>query len=547
MVSVDNGENAGDVVARICDARAQSLERLKTQDFDVVVIGGGITGAGALLEAASRGYRAALIEASDFASGTSSASSKLIHGGLRYLSQGEIGLVYQNLSERTHLLKNAPGLVSRLPFVIPIPRHRFGIGSMTRLSYSAALWGYDLTGGMRNGQLHSSLALSDVKSMFAHLDTSRFSSSFLYHDAWADDARLVLAVINLARSLGAIALNYVEAQPGVLGSSSKIAAIGASSKNCGDPTLFQTGFEISTKSVINATGVGAQKFLEEAELCGSISIRPAKGVHVAFRNETLATRVGAVLPVPGEKRTIFVLPWGQHSYVGTTDTDVGSGALATEVADLNYLLEALNSSLDVELNLNDISGAWVGARPLVDSAKPNKSLPTRTHDLSRRHRIITSKSGVIFVIGGKLTTFRQMAQDCIDALDSQMSRKTKSISTSLAIVDPYLKMQRDFNGGATSADEGDEPKTRWRISASEINYMVEHLDALELSDILMRRTRVGILDRRDALDLSKGVLRTLAKTLQLSQREQESTLLAFHRELDTNFPPQLTHRPNIGE
>ena len=534
-------------MARICDARAQSLERLKTQDFDVVVIGGGITGAGALLEAASRGYRAALIEASDFASGTSSASSKLIHGGLRYLAQGEIRLVYQNLAERTQLLRNAPGLVSRIPLVIPIPRHRFGIGSMTRLSYSAALWGYDLTGGMRIGQLHSSLALSDVKSMFAHLDTSRFSSSFLYHDGWADDARLVLAVIELARSLGAVALNYVEAQAGVLSSSSKIKAIGASSKNCGDPTLFRAGFEISTKSVINATGVGAQKFLEEAGLCDSISIRPAKGVHIAFRNETLATRVGAVLPVPGEKRTIFVLPWGQHSYVGTTDTDLGSGALSTEVADLNYLLEALNSSLDTELTLNDISGAWVGARPLVDGHNPNSSLPIRTGDLSRRHRIITSKSGVIFVIGGKLTTFRRMAQDAIDALDSQMGRKTKSISASLAIQDPYLKMQRDFSGGGIATNQGAGLKNTWRISTSEINYMVEHLDALELSDILMRRTRVGILDRADAIDVSKDALAILAKTLRLTSHEQESTLEKFHRQLDQNFPPLLTDEPNIGE
>ena len=529
-------------------SRARDLQRLRTEEFDVVVIGGGITGAGAFLEAASRGYRAALIESGDFASGTSSASSKLIHGGLRYLKQGEVGLVYENLAERSLLLKNAPSLVSKLDFVIPIPKRVGALDFTLRLSYSAVLWGYDLTGGYRIRQFHRRIGASDVKFMLPRLEVETLASAFIYHDAWCDDVRLVLATLRAARRYGAVALNYLGANAIIHGDDGRVSAVAVRGRYQGDTPDTTQEFEIRTKAVINATGISAERFLSDK----SFTIRPAKGVHIVFSQRKLPSKVAAVLPVPSDNRTIFLLPWGDYTYVGTTDTDLGEGKLATTMDDIDYLLNAVNASLDIKLTHADITGAWVGVRPLVASTNKKRKLSERTKDLSRRHKIIVDRAGTISVIGGKLTTYRKMGADAIDALDTLSARRTTSVSSSLSLEDgdPHSPssaaahashLAQRYGSVASRIPkylDGRDPITSgpWTIQPGEISFMVEEENALSLADILLRRIRVGILDQAAAKSLAPSVLAELANKLNFTPEESKRSLDEFYEALRQEMP-----------
>ena len=527
-------------------SRARDLQRLRSEEFDVVVIGGGITGAGAFLEAASRGYRVALIESGDFASGTSSASSKLIHGGLRYLRQGEVGLVYENLAERSLLLKNAPSLVSKLDFVIPIPKRVGALDFTLRLSYSAVLWGYDLTGGYRIRQFHRRVGASDVKFMLPRLEVESLASAFIYHDAWCDDVRLVLATLRAARRYGAVGLNYVQANAIVHGDDGRVSAVAVRGRYQGDTPDTTQEFEIRTKAVVNATGISAERFLTDK----SFTIRPAKGVHIVFSQRKLPSKVAAVLPVPSDNRTIFLLPWGDYTYVGTTDTDLGEAKLATAIDDVDYLLNALNASLDIKLTHTDITGAWVGARPLVASTNSKTKLSERTKDLSRRHKIIVDRAGTISVIGGKLTTYRKMGADAIDALDTFYARRTRSVSSRLSLEeggthspsfanDPHLAQR--YGSVASRIPkylDGRDPITSgsWTIQPGEISFMVEEESALSLTDILLRRIRVGILDQAAAKSLAPSVQTELSNKLNFTPEESKRSLDEFYETLRQEMP-----------
>ncbi|MDA8116912.1 MAG: glycerol-3-phosphate dehydrogenase/oxidase [Actinomycetota bacterium] len=534
-------------MALLPESRAADLERLRNEEFDVVVIGGGITGAGALLEAVTRGYRAALVEAGDFASRTSSASSKLIHGGLRYLAQREIRLVYENLAERSILMRAAPSLVSPLEFVIPLPRRNGALDFSYATTYSMALWGYDLTGGFRIHRRHRRIGSADAKSMLPSLDASKVASAFVYPDAWCDDVRLVLAVIAAARRAGAVAVNYLSVEALADGADGKVRAVAAKGAYSGDDASTREGFEIRARAVINATGTAAAKFLDAS----SLSIRPAKGVHIALPQSALPAKTAAVLPVPGDNRTIFVLPWNDYTYVGTTDTDLGEEQVATTEKDITYLLEAASASLVAPLRREQVSGAWVGVRPLVADVDPSKPTPERTKDLSRRHRVITSDRGVISVVGGKLTTFRKMGADAIDALDRQAGRKTTSVSAKLPLdVNPgavpasrqEATLFARYGSAAASTREfmesaGEEKISgSWRLSAGEIDYFVAREDALAVSDVLLRRLRVGILDAHAAMELAPMVASRLSERLGLSQQESDESLARFRADLERELP-----------
>lgn len=517
--------------------RRASLDELSKKKFDVLIIGGGITGAGALLEAASRGYSAALIEARDFASGTSSASSKLIHGGLRYLAQGEIALVYENLAERSRLLSNAPELVSKLDFVLPIRKTASPFGPFGAPAYMAALWGYDLTGGFRIGAFHKRMDKSIAKSMFPRLRSDNFSSAFLYHDAWADDVALTLAAINTARTrYSATAANYVEAISPIFGENNKIKGYRVRDNSPGSKDGGQE-FEISARTIINASGAWATQIMAQLKEKPPFEIRPAKGVHIVFSQKVLPAKVAYVLPVPNDSRTIFLLPWGDYTYVGTTDTDLGKERVETTMDDVEYLLGAVNYSLDTPLSKSDITGAWVGVRPLVSQPKDSKALSERTKDLSRRHKVVTSPEGMISITGGKLTTYRKMASDAIDALDTKDGRATKSISKRIKLRSPaHIDPQSPT---PDSARKSLVPGIGWDISREDIVALIVETDALTLSDILLRRVRVGILDQRAAMELSKPVLEILGEILELTKEEKDNLSMAFSNDLARELPPEI--------
>jgi len=397
-------------------SREPALEALRGTTFDLLVVGGGVTGAGVLLDASARGMKAALVEKGDFAVGTSSKSSKLVHGGLRYLlSARDYGLVHEALVERQRLLANAPHLVSPLPFLIPLFGRDGAVNKSVAKVYSTGLWGYDVIGGLRIGRRHRRIGREEASRMVPTLRTDRLVAGFVYWDARADDARLTLT---LARSAvldhGGVAVNHAPMAGVLRDGSGQVSGVrlGPSDLGGGPPT---DGLEIRAGVVVNAGGVWSDEVRQLTEGKYPDTIRPAKGVHITLPYEKLPTEVAVVLPVPKDRRSVFVVPWGQRVYVGTTDTDY-TGRLEDPQCtgeDIRYLLDAVNASVSSPVSESDILGSWAGLRPLIKAAATE-----RTADLSRRHAVTTSADGLVTVTGGKLTTYRRMAADAVDAAQS---------------------------------------------------------------------------------------------------------------------------------
>src|SRR5262245_37511987 len=324
--------------------RATMLDRLRHERFDILVIGGGITGVGTALDAASRGLRTALVERDDFASGTSSKSSKLIHGGLRYLQQGDVRLVYEALAERQRLRHNAPHLVRILPFMIPILTRDGVMNAKLARAFGSALWMYDLTGGARLGKLHRRLKKDAALAHMPTLPADRLASAYLYYDAQADDARLCLTVARTAAEHGAAVLNGA-AVVGLRKKHDRVAGV----------RLAVDGEELDVAAtvVVNAAGVWSDDVRALDGGTHPDSIRPAKGIHVTVPWEKVRNDIAVVIPVPKDKRSLFVVPWGpngdgtfRHTYVGTTDTDFAGDVDDPQCTrdDLDYVLRALNAS-----------------------------------------------------------------------------------------------------------------------------------------------------------------------------------------------------------
>jgi glycerol-3-phosphate dehydrogenase len=399
--------------------RAAGLDRLADGTFDVLVVGGGITGVGVALDAASRGLRTALVERDDLASGTSSKSSKLIHGGLRYLQQREIRLVYQALRERQILRRTAPHLVNVLPFLIPIFTRDGLISRRLARAMGSAMWMYDFTGGLRIGKLHKRLTTDQAMAHMPTLRRDRLAGGYLYYDAQADDARLVLTVARTAAlDHGATIVNR--------------AALRGISKDAEGTVTGATveadgrTIEVAASIIVNATGVWSDDVRALDEGTHPDSIRPAKGVHITVPWDLVRNDIAAVIPVPKDKRSVFVVAWGDSTYIGTTDTDYEGDVDAPMCTrdDVEYLLRAINGAIEGTITPDDITGTWAGLRPLV------KSAPTaRTADLSRRHRVTARDSGVISINGGKLTTYREMAADTVDTVvDHLADRAPKGLA-----------------------------------------------------------------------------------------------------------------------
>lgn len=530
--------------------RAAMLRRLEDEVFDVVVVGGGITGAGVALDAAARGLRTALVERDDFASGTSSKSSKLVHGGLRYLQQGDVRLVYEALHERQRLRRNAPHLVSVLPFMIPILGRPPKAGDETRSVVSrkvaralgSAMWMYDLTGGWRIGKLHRRLKKPAALAHMPTMPEGRVLSAYLYYDAAVDDARLVLSVARTAAARGAVVANGA-------------AVVGIEHAPHGAVRAIEVEadgrrFPVRASAVVNAAGVWSDRVQALDEGTDPDSIRPAKGVHVTVPWHKVRNDIAVVIPVPKDKRSLFLVPWGpnhdgtfRHTYVGTTDTDY-AGPLddpQCTADDIAYVLRALNASIDPAqsggFTEDDITGVWAGLRPLVKSTDDG-----RTADLSRRHRVTVNPHHVVTVTGGKLTTYREMAEDAVDEVMGLLARKGRSRTRRLPLVgagrasasddaDLFARhgtMTREvvaLAAGDTSLMEPLVPGLSYR--RVEAVYAVRHEMARSLDDVLTRRTRARLLDREATLAAAPAVAELIAPHLGWDAAETARQVAAF--------------------
>jgi glycerol-3-phosphate dehydrogenase len=529
--------------------RDDALRRLADEEFDVLVIGGGVTGCGVALDAASRGLKTALVEKEDFASGTSSKSSKMVHGGLRYLQQREFRLVYENLAERQRLLDNAPHLVSPLPFLIPL-FGRDGVVSKTLArSYSSALWLYDITGGWRIGQRHREVSKDDALAHLPTLNTDHLVAGFLYFDARADDARLTLTLARTAAiEYGAAMANYTP----VVG----LTTVGGTTRGARvqpDPNDPDSAFEIRARVVVNATGVWADAIRALDEGAHTHSIRPAKGVHVTVPANRLPSDIAAVIPVPKDKRSIFVVPWPGTDlvYLGTTDTGY-TGPLDDPSAtpeDVDYLLDAANNITTSRLTRADVVGVWAGLRPLL--APTGGHVSERTADLSRRHTVSTSREGVVTVTGGKLTTYRKMAQDTVDVVVGELGespRRRRCVTKHLPLIgattktrdpvtmaEPHARLLTRYGTEAPQVlalAEGHPELLQPAVAGlpytrAELVYAAREEMAQTLDDVLSRRTRAMIQRAQDTINAAPAAATLIASDMGWSASEAAEQAARF--------------------
>ena len=465
----------------------------------MLVIGGGITGAGVALDAASRGLTTALVERDDFASGTSSKSSKLVHGGLRYLQQKEIRLVYENLYERQRALRNAPHLVRVLPFLIPVLTRDGIMNPKLARALGSALWMYDITGGARIGKLHRRV---DTERALRHMPTLRAShlaAAYLYYDAQADDARLTLTIARTAAEHGAAIANHCA----VVGLQKDAGGrvVGAT-VDAGDRRI-----EVRARAVVNAAGVWSDEVRALDEGRDPDSIRPAKGVHITVPWTKVRNDIAAIVPVPKDKRSIFVVPWGDFTYIGTTDTDYDGPIDDPQCSadDIAYLLGAMNLVLEEPLTEDDIVGTWAGLRPLIAGGHVNE----KTADLSRRHEVRSSEAGLVTVTGGKLTTYRRMAEDTVDLVVERLGRQERCRTKHLPLLgavgaappDEHLARRYGSESAAVLALIDEDPDLALPLvpglpyRRAEAIHAVRHEMARTLDDVLSRRTRARLLGR----------------------------------------------------
>lgn len=394
----------------------RDLPALEQTTFDLVIIGGGITGAGVALDAASRGYRAALIDKGDFASGTSSASSKLIHGGLRYLEYGQLGLVGEALQERALLLRNAPHLVQPLPFLLPFYRGQ----RLSPWQWRLGLTVYDLLAGRANIARSRPCSARHLQMQDSSLRASELLGGALYWDALMDDARLCLAVLQTAARHGAALANYVEAI-GFERHQGALAGLWARDR------VADRRFLIRGRVVVNAAGPWADAVARLAGDKGPPHLQPTKGVHLIAPHRHL--RTAYLLLHPRDGRVFFIIPWQGKTLIGTTDTFAESAAdsVMIQPEDIAYMLEGFNHYYHPGLRPEDVMGAFAGLRPLL------RDRPGAPSARSREFRIVASPGGLVTVVGGKYTTYRQMAETIVDYLGPRLGHSGRCRTRTLPL------------------------------------------------------------------------------------------------------------------
>jgi glycerol-3-phosphate dehydrogenase len=504
--------------------RAAAIEAIAGQRFEVVVIGGGITGAGVALDAASRGYSVALVERGDYAVGTSSRSSKMVHGGLRYLQNLDLGLVREALLERQLMVQLAPHLVYPTPFLIP----SFGEDRRDR-KVGAGLNMYDVMATTRVGRSrremrsskeededfswspdrHRTVDREELLEMVPALEPRDPNDAYLFYDCQTDDVRLVLTILGEAERFGAVMLNGAEVTDVVSknGRASGVAVLEAESGE---------RFEVEAENVINATGVFADRIrpeevIEEEDVP---RIKPSRGTHLLIDREKLSTGSAACIVPAGSGRQIFALPWYGRTLVGTTDNDYEGDTEHPHPSDddVSYLLAAVNDFFGIELGRGDLVGAYAGVRPLLATGDPKKSV-----DISRKAELYETSSGMLTITGGKLTTWRRMAKMTVDRLVEREAREAPCHTAEIPLGMPARAGDLDLPDGLGDDARAqlcfryghaartvlklarEDPKLAAPIVEGRPDLLAEAVVAARLeqartvADVLLRRTRLGLL------------------------------------------------------
>jgi glycerol-3-phosphate dehydrogenase len=528
--------------------RRADLDAAAAAPVDLLVIGGGITGAGIARDAAMRGIRTCLVEAGDFGHGTSSRSSRLIHGGLRYLEHGWLKLVFEASRERRILLRIAPHLVHPLAFVFPV--HAGSRVGRARLG--AGLWLYDLLSLFRNVHTHRMLSRRSVQRIEPQLRDRDLVGGAVYYDGWCDDARLVLANVRSARRHGSLVASY--------------AAVTALEKAGGrvrgavvHDAVDGRRLTVHAHVTVNAAGPWTDELRRLDDAAAELLLRPTKGVHVAVPRRRVGNTGALTLTSPLDGRVMFVLPWGDTTMIGTTDTDFAGAVedVGPSADDVTYLLRSTNAFFpDARLGADDVIAAWAGLRPLLkaDGAAPTAAVP-------REHRIVESPSGLLTIAGGKLTTYRSMAAELVDRVAARLhaldGRRIPGAETDREplpggeianleqlvqelgkerVSEPVARHLVNTYGSEAAAVANlaaREPALAkplldgWPMLQAEVVYQARREMALTVADVLNRRTHLFHCDAGQGTGAAPTVAGLLARELGWDAGHEAESLAAY--------------------
>lgn len=536
-------------------ARARQLDALRRQEFEVLVVGGGITGCGIARDAALRGLRVALVEKDDFASGTSSRSSRLVHGGLRYLEHGYLHLVFEASAERRRLLRLAPHLVRPLEFLWPV----YAGARVPRWKLQAGLTLYDALALFRNVGTHRRLTPHQVEAREPALRRDGLLGGARYFDAATDDARLTLANAIGAADAGAVVVNHAPVIE-LLTNDGSVA--GARLRDAFGAEMI----EVHARVIVNAAGPWSDELrrLDEGAGAEGAAVRGSKGVHIAVARDRIGNHGALTLLSPDDGRVMFVLPGDGQTIIGTTDTytDATPDEVRATQADVVYLLDAANAFFPAaKLGRGDVVSAWAGIRPLMAGAAETAD----PDDASREHAIATSAQGMVSITGGKLTTYRVMAAEVVDAVLARLGRGASKRSPTrdvplpggdLAFIDDAVAAATRATGDAelgrhlvhahgsrwsSVADEISAPGGAERIAGGlpytigEIRYAVRHEMAFTLADLLIRRTHVAFQTRDHGLAGARRVATAVAELLHWDATVIDSAIESYARDVHRIF------------
>lgn len=510
--------------------RIKNLEQIKEKNkvWDIAVIGGGASGLGVALDALSRGLSVILVDKSDFAKGTSSRSTKLVHGGVRYLAQGDIMLVFEALKERGRLLRNAPHLTHNQPFIIPI------YNLFDKLQYGIGLKIYDwMAGRLRLGKSRF-ISKKETIDRIPQLKEEGLKGGVVYHDGQFDDARLALSIAMTCDEMGGCMLNYMKVNSLIKNEQGKV--IGISVKDGVDGSKY----DINAKMVVNATGVFADKILQMDQPDAPKSIQPSQGIHLVLDKSFLGGKNALMIPKTSDGRVLFAVPWLDKIVVGTTDTLREKAKLEPEALskEIDFILETAEGYLSKAPTRKDVKAVFAGLRPL---AAPKEG-STKTKEISRSHKVIVSESKLVSITGGKWTTFRKMGEDTVNHY-AQVTGQPLKPSASADIkyhgytINPESGHWKGYGTDAEAIREliknqpelGEKLHPNFPYTQAEVVWSTRHEMALNVDDILGRRTRMLFLDARAALEMAPKVAVLMAKELGKDESWIENELSDFEK------------------